>query len=520
MATLSTIPRANPDGILRGKRVLIFQQRGWGKLIGRFLARKLTEEGAALAALTFKKSTHELIVNQPNARYELVINHDEIMGRPREHLKGERLSLEEISVDLGVDSLWPLIYTLRNHVKSYRDKFYYGFKQNVSDEGIVEYVMAAYKCLRRFFDEFRPDVIVSPNFVSFPHIMCNLMGLKRGVPMLGVTDSKIKGYFLFSESYQDDRGAFHDRLEALKAGTARSERVEEARRYIREFRTQFKRPDYARYAALGSGRSGVRAWLKSELAPYAAVARWYLRGNDEYMESVGISVDYRPPRIILRDHYAGKRYRRRAETFPYYPFEKIERFVYLPLQFQPEATIDVMAPFAANQIETARQVAMSLPGDYTLVVKEHPGMIGLRPPSYLEKVARTVNVKLVDYRLSSEAVLRRARLIVSPSSTTLAEAAFLNVPAIQLGNLGTTLKLPNVWRHTDMTTLALKIKELLDVDLHTAEYERRLEQYVAAVLDTGFDFDYLAAWERGKGDLETLWQIYRKEIIRAVCRTP
>lgn len=501
---------------LKGKRILIFQQRSWGKLIGRFLARKLTEEGAELAALTFKKSTHELIVNQPNARYELIINHDEIMGRPREYLKSERFMLEEIAQDLGVDSLWPLVYTLRNHVKSYRDKFYYGFKQNVSDEGIVEYIMAAYKVLRRLFDEFRPDIILSPNFVSFPHIMANLMGLRRGVPMVGVTDSKIKGYFLFTQGYCDDRGAFFDRLKALKAGTVQSEHIEEARRYIQEFRTEFKHPNHASYESLDSVRPNFKARLKSELAPYAAIARWYLRGNSEYMESIGISIDYRPPHIILRDHYAKNRYRRFAEEFPYYRLEDIQQFVYLPLQFQPEATIDVMAPFAANQIETVRQVAMSLPGDKTLVVKEHPGMVGLRPPSYIEKVARTVNAKLVDYRIPSETLLRRAALVVSPSSTTLAEAAFLNVPAIQLGALGTTLQLPNVWRHTDMTTLAAKIKELLQVNLHTDDYERRLEQFVAAVLDTGFRFDYIASWERGTGNMEILWQIYRKEIIRVL----
>ena len=55
---------------LQGKRILIFQQRGWGKTIGRFLAKKLYDEGCYLAALTSKRSTHELIVEQPNVKYE------------------------------------------------------------------------------------------------------------------------------------------------------------------------------------------------------------------------------------------------------------------------------------------------------------------------------------------------------------------------------------------------------------------------------------------------------------------
>ena len=142
-------------------------------------------------------------------------------------------------------------------------------------------------------------------------------------------------------------------------------------------------------------------------------------------------------------------------------------------------------------------------------------MVGLRPPSYLEKIARTPNIKLIDYRISGEEVLKKSALVVSPSGTTIAEAAFLRKPVIQLGNLGTTLKLPNVFKHTDTATLSAKIKEVLNINLNTAEYERRLENYVAAVYDIGFNVNYQQAWKKGEKDvLESLWGIYKKEIER------
>ena len=202
------------------------------------------------------------------------------------------------------------------------------------------------------------------------------------------------------------------------------------------------------------------------------------------------------------------------QSFAYYPLENLKKYVYFPLQFQPEATIDVASPYFANQIETARQVAMSLLGDYTLVVKEHPAMYGYRSPSYIEKIARTVNVKLIDYRIPSEVVIRGADLIVSPNSTTLAESAYLKKPAIQLGDLGTTLLLPNVFPHKDMTTLSKKIKIALSIDLNTKEYEKKLENYVAAILDTSFEVDYIALWEQGgtREEKEKLWKNYEREI--------
>ena len=62
---------------------------------------------------------------------------------------------------------------------------------------------------------------------------------------------------------------------------------------------------------------------------------------------------------------------------------KLKSFIYFPLQFQPEEIIDVKSPFFSNQIETARQVALSLPGSYTLVVKDHPHSRQVRQPPSL-----------------------------------------------------------------------------------------------------------------------------------------
>ncbi|PJA10990.1 hypothetical protein COX67_02215 [Candidatus Falkowbacteria bacterium CG_4_10_14_0_2_um_filter_36_22] len=494
---------------LKGKKILIFQQRGWGRRIGRFLAAKLYAEGCKLAALTFKNTTHELIVKQDDAKYEMIISNDKIMSRPKDYLGGDRYSLKEICDKIGVDSIWPIVSTLRNHVRSYKDKYYYSFKQNVSDEEIIDYIMAVYKYMNIFFHEFKPDVIITPNFVSFPHVMFNLYARKLNIPIFAITDSKISGYYIFTYDYNDSDGPFYRRADELNSGKVETENRKKAKEYIREFRENFKKPDY-----MGDNESepSMLQKIKKELSPYAQIIRWYLKKQINVLESTGITIDYKPPRIILRDHYCHERYKKFMEHYSYYPFSKVKKFVYFPLQFQPEATIDVISPRFNNQIETARQVAMSLPGDYTLVVKEHPGMVGLRPPSYIKKIDRTPNIKLIDYKITSEEVLKKTDLIISPSGTTIAEAAFFKKPVIQLGNLGTTLKLPNVFKYTDMTSLPKKIKEVLEVNLNTNDYERRLENYVAAVFDVTFNFNYIKAWEKGTGDLEKLWVFYRKEI--------
>ncbi len=499
-------------GALQGKKILIFQQRGWGKTIGRFLAKKLYEEDVRLSALTFKETTHQLIVNQPDIQYEHIVFGDEIMGNPQKYLAGNFYSLKEICKELGVNSVWPLVHSMRLFVKSYGDKYYYGFKQNISDERIVEYVMAFYKSIKYFFDNFNPDIIICPTFGSLPHIMFNLYALKRGVPMIAITDSKVPGYYIFVEGYQYDRGHFFDYIDTLNNQKIETPSRKRAQEFIRSFRTTFQSPvDAEQNNNLHQKTTGEK--LKNYLSLLKQLLLWYIKKPKDVLK-LGPTFEYRSPKILIRDHFAEISYRKFMENYKYYPLETIKKYIYFPLQFQPEETIDVRAPFFSNQIETARLVAMALPDDYTLVVKEHPAMIGKRPPSYMEKIARTPNVKLIDYRIPSEHVIKGAALLISPSSTTIAEAAFLNIPAIQLGDLGTTLKLPNVTRHTDLTTLSVKIKEILAKKSPTKEYERRLENFVAAIYDTGFDYNYIKMWERGGENIQALWNIYKNELER------
>jgi len=489
---------------------LIFQQRGWGKTIGRFLAKKLSEEEAVLAALTFKKSTDELIRNQPGVKYELIIENDAIMSDPAAYLAGDVFSFEEICGELGIDSIWHLAYTLRNHVKSYREKYYYSFRQNVSDEGIELFIKAVYKYMKVFFSEFKPDVIIAPNFVALPHIIFNLYAKKNKIPMFAITSWAVKGFWQFTYNYQDSEGPFFKRLDDLNNQKEKSSNQNKARSFIETFRAE-----YGKVSAETPKKLGFRHFLKKELSPYYQCFKWWMGKRPvDYVKATGITVDYRPPKILLRDHYMNKYQKWAASRFQFYPLEKVGKCVYFPLQFQPEANIDVIAPNFSNQIETARQVAMSLPGDYTLVVKEHPEMVGLRPMSYWEKVARTPNVKFIDYRTPTVQIFKKADLIVSPNGTTIGEAAFFCKPVIQLGNLGTTMKLPNVFKHTDFTALPRKIKEVLSINLRTEDYEGKLENYVAAIFDAGSSFNYGDIWSKGAGDKEELWRIYKRELDR------
>ena len=232
-ATEGIIPRQTSNGVNKfsGKKILIFQQRGWGKRIGHFLARQLSQEGAILAALTMKGSAHDFLLNQTEVKYEKIYSVDEVRGNPQKFLGDSHYTLEEICRDLGVDSIWPMAMSLRHHIRSYGDKYYYGFKQNVSDEEIVAYVKAMYKLIVQIFAGFKPEIVITPNFVSLPHLMMDYYAKQKGVKMFGVSDSKVRGIAIFAENQREDRGEFIDRVCELNAGAESENRSKEGREH-------------------------------------------------------------------------------------------------------------------------------------------------------------------------------------------------------------------------------------------------------------------------------------------------
>ena len=488
-------------------KILILQQRNWGLRIGHDLAVRFHADGFRLGAVTFKKQTDAFVRAQKAVPYELVISHDAIQEDQLGYAESELPSLAEVCDGLGLETVWLTVQSLRNHIRSYRDRYYYGYKQNVSDDVIVRYVRAAYQACNQVFDDFGPDVIVTPNFVSLFHVFLSLTARRRGVPMIGVTDSKVRRRLVFTHSHLDDQGPFIDRISELNAGAA-SAQAGTAEEYLAQNRVRLK--------AQGWGPPPKRPPFLRSLRMLARHLRASVRQPNRLERLPGL-VDARSPRIVVRDFFAHAANARTAERFPYVDLASVGDFVYMPLAYQPESSIDLQAARFNNQIETARQVAMSLPDQLTLVVKDHPAMYGLRPPSYLEKVARTPNVKLVDFRLSTEAVLDRAHMVIAPVGTTFIEAALLRIPAVQLGDLGTTLMLPNVVRHTDLSTLPGRIKDSLTMDCRSNDYDRRLRNFVAAAFDVGFDHNYMEGWQAtGTADRAALYDLFKAEVVRAL----
>lgn len=114
---------------------------------------------------------------------------------------------------------------------------------------------------------------------------------------------------------------------------------------------------------------------------------------------------------------------------PFVP-EGHRKFVLVCLHQQPEASVDVYGRLHSDQGHFVERLVRLIPSTHELWVKEHIDALGVRPLAWLRRLGKLPNVRLVDPRLSTFDMVRRAELVVSISGTVSYEAALLGTPAV------------------------------------------------------------------------------------------
>jgi hypothetical protein len=158
----------------------------------------------------------------------------------------------------------------------------------------------------------------------------------------------------------------------------------------------------------------------------------------------------------------------------------LSHFVFYPMHFEPEVSLQVFGRPFQNQIEVIRTLALNLPVGTQLLVKEHPRSLGFRKESYYRKLLEIPNVRLADPFIPTIGIVRRAKLICVISGSVGLEAAIVGKPVLVLGCTPYTL-LPKsmVQQAGDLNLIDTQIKELIDgYKLDDAS----LERYLAALL--------------------------------------
>jgi len=163
-----------------------------------------------------------------------------------------------------------------------------------------------------------------------------------------------------------------------------------------------------------------------------------------------------------------------------------EKFLFYPLQIQPERNIDIAAPFYANQVEVISNIAKALPVDYKLYVKEHVNMYlrHWRNISYYKKIMELPNVKLIHPSVNPKTLLEKCVTVITTGGTIGFEAALHKKPCIVFSDVAYS-SLPSVYRLKSLEELPMAIKESLKKEVKLSD----VNEFVNLLDRNSFEFD-------------------------------
>ena len=111
-------------------------------------------------------------------------------------------------------------------------------------------------------------------------------------------------------------------------------------------------------------------------------------------------------------------------------FDK-EKFVFFPLHQLGDFQLCVRAPHL-DQVEVIRNIAESLPNKYVLYTKEHPNFVGGYPLSFLLKIRRIENVRLINPGIHPHQLIPKAQFVITINSSAGFESLAFDVPVVTL----------------------------------------------------------------------------------------
>jgi capsule polysaccharide export protein KpsC/LpsZ len=119
-----------------------------------------------------------------------------------------------------------------------------------------------------------------------------------------------------------------------------------------------------------------------------------------------------------------------------------KKFIYAPLNFQPERTTSPQGDMFYDQILMIETLAHSLPRDWVIYVKEHPSQwifksktnySNFRYKGYYEKIAKLKNVFLVPTNTDTFVLTNKSRAVATVAGTAGWEAVLRRKPVLIFG---------------------------------------------------------------------------------------
>ena len=441
-------------------------QRDWAKYFGLPLMESIKKEypNCSIDTLAYKINTYNLIKERKDLfnKIWLGYKYDDKINDKEYQQSLKDITIKNIENSLQIDSVWKdLIHKDRNLVYTPGIKWKYSLKKQVSDDDALKIVKLNYLLVKNeIFGDIKPDIIILPNIGSIFHNVLYNYAKVNQVDCWSTYSARLSNRLLLNNSWDV---SFKDVFKDFEKFKPNSYSIDFSKKYLENFRNEVIRPahsDFKNDPHFSPYNQFKRQLIKLIKLPKKVVMT-YFRNLNKLNPNVYRTLDNIKARQVFLNFFAECYCLLSLKLMKFDNINKIGKFAYFPLHVQPEISTNLLAPLFTNQFELIRQIAISLPHGITLVVKEHPLMIGRRKKKYYEKIQSLPNVKIINHDVETNEIInnKNCELVTVISGTAGFEAALLGKKVIQFSD--TYLKLlPNVSVLTDLTKFTGEYKKI------------------------------------------------------------
>jgi hypothetical protein len=300
------------------------------------------------------------------------------------------------------------------------------FKHRKGDQQ-VEIALAIYRVYKDFLLREQPDHVVFNHIEGYEQKMCASLCVELGIPLSVPVDCRtIGGSAMCADTHETlpdpttDPSVNLDRAKAFIAAyrekhmpAFRPPPTEDSgplmSRMIRPFRVRLA--DFIRRSLRDPGRF---EWDFLKAAVLNNIP-WY------------------------RDRWYALRRWRARQWFDLTSLDELPaKFIYYPLHYSPESSINTPAPYYIDQMRAIDAIRHAMPSDFTLIVKDHPAALLVRRKGLIDKIRCSSGVRVMNSGVSGRDLVLRAAITISVTGTSTLEAFLLGRPSLTLGTMVTS----------------------------------------------------------------------------------
>jgi hypothetical protein len=158
-----------------------------------------------------------------------------------------------------------------------------------------------------------------------------------------------------------------------------------------------------------------------------------------------------------------------------------EKFVFFPLQIQPEASTSIRGKWFSNQLSLIENISRSLPCNYKLYVKEHVRNFSKRPFRFHKEIKKFPNVRLITPFAKTIDLIKKSSLVTTITGTVGWEAVILQKPVITFGEV-----FYNVFDEVDELSEISKLPMLIEKKLGKVVDIEKTLQFISSIQNSTF----------------------------------